>query len=176
MIAPTHIAFASLSALLFGANPVQASVCAVGSLVPDIDSPNSTIGKVFPFSWWLEARFGHRGFTHSLILWFPLLFVGFLFPVAGWLVFGAITHCLLDCASIAGVRLFYPSHRIAVFGGRNFRIKVGSASEMVLMIVLFLCVYGVVYVQQMGGWRSLLGLKGRKGSKQKGAFGALGWC
>ena len=39
MIAPTHIAFGTLTAFLIGATPQQAILAAIGSLLPDIDTP-----------------------------------------------------------------------------------------------------------------------------------------
>ncbi len=160
MIAPTHLAFATVTAFSLGASPIQAVWVAIGSLLPDIDTPKSIIGRVFPWSWWLESQFGHRGVIHSLILWLPLLAIGFWFPSAGWLIWGSITHILLDTVNIAGVRLFYPSHRLAIFGGRNMRIPVGSPAEMILFIFLTVSAYGAYWVQNQGGWRNLVGYTG----------------
>ncbi len=54
---------------------------AFGALLPDIDEPNSTLGrKTLGISNALRALFGHRGFTHSLcfiaILMFLLVLLG----------------------------------------------------------------------------------------------------
>ena len=76
MIAPTHAIYGPAIALIilavFG---VEASfhwtviTCAIiGSIAPDIDTPTSTIGRLVPWiSKPIEARFGHRTLTHSLI-------------------------------------------------------------------------------------------------------------
>lgn len=76
MIAPTHAVYGPAIALIilsvFG---VQASfhwtviVCAMlGSIMPDIDHPASTIGRTFPWiSKPIERRFGHRAITHSAL-------------------------------------------------------------------------------------------------------------
>lgn len=41
---------------------------AIGSLIPDIDSPSSTLGhRVKPISRFIAEKFGHRGGTHSFI-------------------------------------------------------------------------------------------------------------
>ncbi|MGL4741927.1 MAG: metal-dependent hydrolase [Sarcina sp.] len=41
---------------------------AIGSLIPDIDSPSSTLGqRVKPISKFIAEKFGHRGGTHSFI-------------------------------------------------------------------------------------------------------------
>jgi len=76
MIAPTHAIYGPAIALIilsvFG---VQASfhwtviVCAMlGSIMPDIDHPSSTIGRLLPWiSKPIERRFGHRAITHSAL-------------------------------------------------------------------------------------------------------------
>lgn len=48
---------------------------AIGSLFPDIDEPNSSIGrKTLLLSWFLKRIFGHRGITHRFIFFLvPLL-------------------------------------------------------------------------------------------------------
>jgi len=161
MIAPTHMAFGGLTALLLGAEPYPAaSMAALGSLLPDVDTQNSMIGRMVPGSWWLESRFGHREFLHSLTFWLPLLWIGLWFPLMGWIVWGAISHTLLDTLNIWGVRLFWPSHRLAVFGGKNMRFRVGSPAEMVFLIVLMLATYGVYRVQEIGGFRAFVGFTG----------------
>ena len=70
----THVAFASVlylgGATLFGYRPdlISWALAAVASLLPDIDLPPSTIGRLFWFlSVPLERRFGHRTLTHSLV-------------------------------------------------------------------------------------------------------------
>ncbi|WP_066869074.1 metal-dependent hydrolase [Clostridium mediterraneense] len=41
---------------------------AIGSLIPDIDSSTSTVGrKVKPISKFISSKFGHRGFTHTIL-------------------------------------------------------------------------------------------------------------
>src|SRR2546425_11714197 len=73
MTAPTHITFAEFIYLLIltttgvPLNLLNASVIAISSLLPDIDTMASTVGRIVPFiSRKLERRFGHRTLTHSL--------------------------------------------------------------------------------------------------------------
>lgn len=160
MLAPTHIAFGSIIAFSLGATPTQAIFVIIGSLLPDSDTTKSIIGRLFPWSWLLNSYFGHRGFIHSLTLWLPLLIVGYWLPLFGWLVTGAISHIMLDTLNISGVHLFYPSHRLAVFGGRNMRFSVGSSIEMVFFVCLSITAYGTYWIQSNGGWRNLVGLIG----------------
>jgi len=78
MLAPNHAVFgSSLTLFLLGIFGVSMSlhwtiilIAILGSLMPDIDMPKSTIGRLIPFiSVPLERRFGHRTITHSLIGW-----------------------------------------------------------------------------------------------------------
>jgi inner membrane protein len=70
MLAITHsaIALAGTSLILGTANPMALGLAVIGSQLPDLDSTNSTIGKIFfPVSSWIEDRFPHRSITHSLL-------------------------------------------------------------------------------------------------------------
>lgn len=93
-----------------------------GSLFPDIDHPESTIGKKLKTtSRTLKSYYGHRGITHlplflvwvsmmmcgiyyiltpSIGIWWKYICYGFL---AGW-----VSHIILDCFNTAGIRLFAP--------------------------------------------------------------------
>lgn len=93
----------------------------LGSLVPDIDHPNSFLGKI---TWgWLvpyHERQGiawkiHRKFTHSLT--FTILVAGVTlitgFPVVALgLSVGIISHLLGDMMTPSGVPLLYPYKEI----------------------------------------------------------------
>ena len=75
----------------------------LGSLLPDIDSKESLIGRFNPIS------MPHRWIPHSL--WFIAPFVGMavkLSPVFWFLVFGMLSHLLLDSMSKAGVCFLNP--------------------------------------------------------------------
>jgi inner membrane protein len=105
-------------------------VGALAGLLPDIDSPGSTIGRrVWPVSSIVNATARHRGATHTV--WFCLaasLGLGALSPVAGvyvmryfhlnarpaaWLVgtmvlSGALTHLVLDACTPSGIKPLAP--------------------------------------------------------------------
>lgn len=75
----------------------------LGSLLPDIDSKESLIGRFNPIP------MPHRWIPHSL--WFMVPFVCMavkLSPVFWFLVFGMFTHLLLDSMSKAGVCFLNP--------------------------------------------------------------------
>lgn len=76
MIAPTHAIYGpALALIILSVFGVQSSlhfsivICAIlGSIAPDLDHPNSTIGRLFPWvSNRVDRRYGHRTLTHSII-------------------------------------------------------------------------------------------------------------
>lgn len=110
------------------------------STIPDLDSPNSYVGRWFP---WLSEpiaySFGHRTLTHSL----PFLVVVGLFawPLSSgyWLalVGGVGSHLLVDMMTLSGVALFYPSTaRCVLPGSARYRFASMSWAEFWLMVVL----------------------------------------
>jgi inner membrane protein len=80
----------------------------LGSIIPDIDSKFSKIGKkkIFrPIQFFIK----HRGITHSLffvILFFLIPFIPRNYKI--WFCFGFILHMFLDALTINGIYLFYP--------------------------------------------------------------------
>jgi len=129
----THIAGGESSWLLVRAmggggavDPFSFAFSAVGSLLPDIDTPESLLGKLFPGSRYLSERFGHRTITHSLfgacffgVLSLPLWLI--LGHFQWWLSFlvGYLSHLLLDMATVEGIELFWPFPGRAVFPGKD---------------------------------------------------------
>lgn len=86
-----------------------AALSAVGSLLPDIDTPESLLGrKIKPISKPLNNTIGHRTYTHSVALWTILTIVAYLKLTPIWwsLFIGAIGHLLLDALTLNGVPLF----------------------------------------------------------------------
>ena len=171
MTAPTHIAFGLLSAAsTFSLASVSlhkdmpALGCAIlGSLLPDIDTPGSSVGRLLPFvSVPLERRWGHRTITHCLL---ALLAVGvaampLMFYRSPWfaaLMIGYASHLVADCATKSGAPLFYPSPSICVFpSGDRYRIRTGSLlGEGILLAVLLVLLAALMPVSRVGGiWRA----------------------
>ena len=114
-MARTHIAMGvavgSLGSLIFMQDDALAWWVGVlmGSIIPDIDHPQSKIGRRFPgISHLLHAIFGHRGGTHSV------MFI-LLISLAGWIVsvplgiglsLGVLTHILADMVSFSKGQMF----------------------------------------------------------------------
>lgn len=101
---------------------------AIGSLIPDIDLPNSTIGKkVKPISIVINKMFGHRTITHAPLWVIPLLVLYKFIPniaselsaagiavlqhtVIGY-ISGFVCHLLGDMFTVGGIPLLYPFNR-----------------------------------------------------------------
>ena len=142
MLYTTHVVTSLLTATAvkgtFGLNvgiPYYVGT-AIGSLLPDIDHPNSYIGKrSFGLATLLNKAFGHRGFTHSFVC--TLLFSAstyILFP-AEWAIglsVGYMGHLLGDFFSKSGIPLGSP------FTEKKYKIpiyKTGGLSESLILII-----------------------------------------
>jgi inner membrane protein len=156
MLAITHsaIALAGTSLILGTANPLALGLAVLGSQLPDLDSTNSTIGKIFfPVSSWIEDRFPHRSVTHSLLATATLavlsLSIGYYFlgniPMALALPLGHLLACFSDTFTLQGVQLFYPDPAWAVsVSNPRRRLKTGGAGELwVLAIATAALVLGI---------------------------------
>lgn len=109
----------------------------LGSLLPDIDSPNSLLGR------YIHIPTAHRGITHTV--WFLLIVSLTLFePIFFWFVLGTFFHLFWDSCSRAGVCWFYPisGYREYANGARVKRNKkywlyrTGKPSEYVVVTIL----------------------------------------
>ena len=162
MTAPTHLAFSLLCGSIGSADYLTSAACALGSLLPDIDHPRSSIGRVFFFvSHPLNMRFGHRGLIHSFFLWTPLLVVGLIFKIhtIQWIAIGALSHILLDCYNTSGVRAFSPfSEKSVVMFKRDWRVNAGSLGEIYVFVLIALLLPAAHFSQVIGGPRKLINL------------------
>ena len=101
-----------------GSLPPELGLAALGSLLPDIDEPQSLMGRRLGFlAWPIKLVFGHRGFTHSLVA-LALVLAGLaaaagagLLPAAGAAAFwvGYAGHLAGDGLTTSGVPLFWPA-------------------------------------------------------------------
>ncbi len=171
MTAPTHIAFGlltvagsfSLFSMSFHRNLPAVACAIIGSLLPDVDSPRSSIGRVMPFaSIPIERRWGHRTITHSLLCMLALSVV--TLPLLAWqsacyaaILLGYMSHLIADSATKSGVPLFYPHPAVCVFpGSARYRVKTGSLmGEGVVFVVVIVLLMVFMPISSMGGiWRS----------------------
>lgn len=137
-------------------------VTAAGSLLPDIDTPTSSVGRpLFPLARWIDRRFGHRTLTHSLagLAGFAavLLAVARIVDLCGWspgvslrryasfLTLGYASHILVDCLNKTGVELAWPSKwRCVFFYNSRYRITAAGKGDtwfMAACLVLDLAAY-----------------------------------
>lgn len=144
MQAATHLAGAALTAAVargFGleVGPPEILALVAGSLLPDVDTTTSGAGKFLrPLSGWIESKFGHRTITHSLLFTalFSALFLPFGPSVALAMLWGILSHLLLDTLNVNGVPLLWPSRLMFWFWpSRSMRIKYGSAGESAVALV-----------------------------------------
>ena len=80
-----------------------------GSILPDIDTPFSKLGRFNPLSPFMR----HRGITHSLLGAFVIGVLGIIIhaTVGIWVTVGYLTHLLLDSLTPAGIDWLYPFKR-----------------------------------------------------------------
>ncbi|HUW65868.1 MAG TPA: metal-dependent hydrolase [Spirochaetia bacterium] len=166
MMGRTHLlAGAAVGALVFPANPLLGMVAAgVAALLPDIDSPGSTMGrKVWPVAATLRGTVGHRTLTHTV--WFCGLvavlgaFVGsrlhlavMMMALAGFL--GSASHLVLDGLTVSGVQPFLPAawHPRGIF-------RTGRLGEYgVMLAFLILDVYLAAHSAPLAHFFRRLGL------------------
>ena len=162
MNAPTHIiggyvfagTMCSFTDVNVFENPQYIVACALFSILPDIDTTKSAIGKIcYPVSWVLYRKFGHRTITHSflfLIFIWALFYALFRFGIipntdlVKIAVFSTIGHFVFDMITVSAIPLFYPfyKNRCVVPANPKIRFKSGDwKSEMVVMgICGLLCV------------------------------------
>lgn len=124
----------------------------LGALLPDIDNPNSILGKLF----YLPVK--HRTWTHAI--WFSLIMTilsVFLYRPLFWLGLGCLVHIFWDSLSVSGVCLLYPITKYTGYDNgaqakkhHVFKLyKTGKASEYVVLgflgaITIAFVVYGIV--------------------------------
>ena len=160
--APTHIiggtVFTGTMCAFFDVNIFSdwkyLAICAGFSLLPDIDTTKSFIGKIFyPFAWIINRKFGHRTITHSLlffalvwgIIW-VLKYINIIqdehfLKIA---LFALLSHLIFDMLTISGVPLFSPflPNPCVIPGNPAYRFKSGDFRAEIIVCGLcgLLCV------------------------------------
>jgi len=114
---------------------------AVGSLLPDLDSPHTLLGSKVPLISILGG--GHRGWMHSIfgtaVFSLPVYMYN---PKLGQAVaIGCLTHLILDMINPAGIKLFWPfGRRYHIIGIPSSSI-IGNAIISGLMLLMLLNVW-----------------------------------
>ncbi|MBF0233775.1 MAG: metal-dependent hydrolase, partial [Desulfamplus sp.] len=160
MTGPTHIAIAVSCGVIAGSPQSGLALLAGGALLPDLDHPQSFIGRVFfPVSVPLHSWLGHRGAFHSFWLWGLVSLVGWMIwdPLA-LLGVGAFIHVVSDCATVAGVRALEPwSSKLFVMFKREWRLKTGGRTELIVLLLFGLIAWGGGYIGATGGIMAMMG-------------------
>lgn len=116
-------------------DPLPLALAGIGSLLPDIDHPQSWVGlRLRMISRPLAAMIGHRGITHSLLAGiacgFLLRWNGVSRMAVDAVVVGYLSHLAADLLTSGGLRLMWPSRA-------RFAIplcKTGSLTELIIVV------------------------------------------
>jgi len=112
----------------------------IASVLPDIDSYKSKIGKkVKPLSFLINIFLGHRGIFHSVFL---LILISLLIMLASYEItiaffVGYLSHLILDSLTPEGVMFFYPFSKKKTKGF----IRTGSLWENIFFFILIILCY-----------------------------------
>lgn len=133
----THIVVGLCAGLLFieKANPIQPilvlALVLLGTVLPDIDAPNSKAKKRLGI---LGILVKHRGIFHSLLI--PTILGLILFDQLGLVygvafVLGYVVHLLCDVMTKSGIAFLYPFSKTKIKGN----IRVGSFLDKTILFV-----------------------------------------
>ena len=137
MMFKTHVAASLFFASIFISDFLSLFVFLFASLLPDIDTKTSFLGRIVNIGW----IFRHRSIMHSI--WVCGLIAFGIYAVIPGLavpfIAGYMLHLLLDALSHEGVRLFYPLGKVKGFmkvGGitENFIFLAAVAGTVVVLI------------------------------------------
>ena len=143
----THLLFGLFLGILFlgyfDNSLLFLSVVIVSSLLPDIDTLHSFVGKRLPpLSFVIYLLFGHRRFFHSLICLGVVAFLISFFHstlALGFLI-GYSSHLFLDALTPEGIWPLFPFH----FKIKGF-IRTGSFFEHIFFVFLvFLVLFTLI--------------------------------
>lgn len=162
MTAPTHMAFGILWAALAGTGYINVCACALGALLPDIDHPQSSAGRILFFiSQPINNRFGHRGLIHGFVIWIPLLIAATFsgLEIIQWIALGGLSHILIDMYNTSGVKAGEPfTSKVFVCFKSDWRINTSSVQEILVFIAIFTALSLTQYSHTLGGPRKLINM------------------
>ncbi len=116
------------------------------ALLPDIDHPESLIGRIFPgLARWILRKYGHRTVTHSVFAVFILavamvlvMIISESFYIASIIAYSS--HIFIDLFNYSGIKLFAPLSvkEYISFRTTSFRILVSSWKEYLLLFIIII--------------------------------------
>ena len=141
MMFKTHVAFGFLAGILSiqYLHPLNQilfiAIVMFGALLPDIDHPQSKIGRKFKIVGFL---FEHRGFFHSFLM-IPLISVLIFYFTHSYalimpLGIGYGSHLISDAVTKEGIMPLHPLTKLRI---RGF-IRTGGALEYVLFFLIII--------------------------------------
>jgi inner membrane protein len=161
MMSLTHAVFSvSLTSIVLGTAKFEVlAIAAIASLLPDIDTSKSLIGRLFsPISRWIETRTVHRGITHSFfatgvltLMTYPLAPLGYSHLWKA-LILGYFWGWFADVFTKSGVEAFYPSRgRLIIPRNPHLRLGTRSRAEWFLLMVLVAIAFISININSAGG-------------------------
>lgn len=180
MLGKNHLAFGITSALAASVILNNAGIeldyttvgiitasSAFGSLLPDIDDPNSLIGRIFVhIASFINKVFGHRTITHDLMIFLPLFIASLITSlfvkdtIFFGIMFGYMGHLFLDSLTEQGICFNYFGHRKALrTGWGQFgvgyihllpeKLRFKSSSFMAKVVTTMFCALNIYAVYSM---------------------------
>jgi len=169
MTATTHYAFSYLLCAAAGIENSTALTASLFALLPDIDHPESMIGRLLPsVSKSIQRKYGHRTVTHSLfailtmsLVLLPVILIPKVIfaPSGGAGAFGLgwyttfyaaallafSSHIFIDLFNKSGVRLLAPLSQKEYISFRTpeLRILVSSWQEYLLLFIIIFFAFSV---------------------------------
>lgn len=124
----------------------------LGALLPDIDMPTSTIGKIFflhPLALLINKLVGHRTLTHDPVLAavFAMLTI-YRFPFLMGLWFGYFSHLFLDGLTVGGLPLFFIKRTSHLLPRRIKLYSTSQAATGITALMTFLYCGGSYFIIQ----------------------------
>ncbi|MGL4760767.1 MAG: metal-dependent hydrolase [Sarcina sp.] len=119
---------------------------AVGSLIPDIDSVNSTIGrKVKPISKFISDKFGHRGGTHTILscVLFTLLCIYISKKLETYLSIGVNNEKLIIFSTINAIIVV--SSCLFILGTMPSKLRGPLSKKNDIYVIIFLTLSTVFF-------------------------------
>lgn len=160
MLGATHIVntLAIVSTpLLFGytlttSYVVLAIFVLIGSILPDIDEPDSIIGKRLGFiSYPINILFGHRTITHNILVVVALSVASYTYSNFYCLAItiGMFIHIMQDSLTYQGIKgALFPLQRYNynfVLLPRIFRFEVGGFTELIIFALSVVYLLYILY-------------------------------
>ncbi len=149
MLLKTHFAIAILIILLFlqqiNNKIIFIIMVLVGTVIPDLDNPNSVFGKFIVFRP-MQFFFKHRGILHSLtVALFISVLIAIFFPIFSLGFFlGYGIHLFVDAFTKDGIRPFWPLKILA----KGPLVTGGKIEEAIFFVLMFLnvAVFFILFV------------------------------